>query len=287
MKRFRLIAVTDARRLLPRAAALSLSMAAACGVARAQEPIQAIRLREIKDLDRLDPDWIMGICNLPGLACNKVDEPKLYERKTASGVDYYAVMVNRTISRLVMTAPGQWQVLNLWRFDTYPTPPKAEGTGDPRMLDIHPALYPAAPDLWAVALLSGTTESYSGGGASFSKADFVLLDPKAPEITQTQRLHAAIPFSCSKQVRACFSEKDYKKNMPRCHDESSGFLTLKYASATAGKFYEWTATWHETAWPAGTPKSAQTKTRTVAVLVPGQNTAAIDAFPFCDGGPAE
>lgn len=42
-------------------------MAALIGGAQAQERLQAVRLKEIKDLDRLDPDWIMGICNLPGL----------------------------------------------------------------------------------------------------------------------------------------------------------------------------------------------------------------------------
>lgn len=284
---FRLLSSKHAARLKVKVAALSILMMAACGIAQAQESFQAIRLKAITDLDRLDPNWIMGICNLPGLECNKVEEPKLYEHKTAAGAEYYAVMVNRTISRLAMKAPGQWQVLNLWSFEKYPTPSKPEGAGDPRMLDIHPALYPAAPDLWAIALLSATTESYSGGGANFTKADFVLLDPKASDVTEEQRLHAAIPFSCSKQVRACFSEKDYKKNMPRCHDESSGFLTLTYAASPTGKLYEWTATWHETVWRAGTPKSAQTKTQTVAALVPGQDPAARDAFPFCDGGPVE
>lgn len=287
MRRFRLPTLEYASRLAMRIAVLSASIMAASGVSQAQEPIQAIRLKEIKDLDKLDPDWIMGMCNLPGLECNKVEEPKLYERKTETGAEYYAVMVNKTISRLVMKAPGQWEVLNVWNFEKYPAPSKPEGSGDPRMLDIHPALYPAAPDLWAVAILSNQPESYSGGGASFSKADFVVLDPKASEVTEKQRLHAAVPFSCSKQVRACFSEKDYKKNMPRCHDESSGFLTLKYDPLSSGKFHRWTATWHETVWPAGTPKSAQTKTQNTAVLVPGQTTAALDDFPFCDGGPAD
>jgi hypothetical protein len=287
MRRFRLPTLKDASRLALGIAVLSAPITAACGTAHAQETIQAVRLKEIKDLDKLDPDWIMGMCNLPGLECNKVEEPKLYERKTGAGAEYYAVMVNKTISRLAMKAPGQWEVLNVWNFEKYPAPSRPEGSGDPRMLDIHPALYPAAPDLWAIALLSTQMESYSGGEAGFNKADFVVLDPKASVVTEKQRLYAAVPFSCSKQVRACFSEKDYKKNMPRCHDESSGFLTLKYEPSPSGRFYRWTATWHETAWPAGTPKSAQTKTQTTAVLVPGQSTAALDDVPFCDGGPAD
>ncbi|WP_133239287.1 hypothetical protein [Microvirga sp. KLBC 81] len=268
-----------------RAAALSALIMAACGIAQAQEPIQAIRLREIKNLDKLDPNWIMGLCNLPGLECNKVEEPKLYERKTATGAEYYAVMVNKTISRLVMRAPGQWEALNVWNLAKFPAPPKAEGAGDPRLLDIHPALYPVAPDLWAVAVLSNTSESYSGGGAAFKTADFVVLDSKASEVTEKQRLFAAVPFSCTKTVRACFSEKEYKKS-PHCHDESTGFLALKFAPSSTGGLHDWTATWHETVWPGGVPKTAQTTTRTVAVLKPGKQAVAPGMFPFC-GGPVD
>jgi hypothetical protein len=65
------------------------------GSAYAQSQPQAVRLREIKDLDKLDANWIMGICNLPGLECNKVEAPRLFERKTNTGREFYALMVNR------------------------------------------------------------------------------------------------------------------------------------------------------------------------------------------------
>lgn len=256
---------------------------AACGIAHAQEPIQAVRLREIKDLDKLDPNWIMGMCNLPGLECNKVEKPKLYEHKTAAGAEYYAVMVNRTISRLVMKAPGQWQLLNRWDFSKYLLPPEEDGSG-PRMIDIHPALYPAGFGLWAVAVLNSKTEGYSGGGAEFVMADFVTLDPEVWDIGEQQRRFRAVPFSCSKTVRACFTEKEYKTS-PHCQDESSGYLTLKFAMTPASRFYDWTATWHETSWPAGVPRTGRIKTQTAAVLKPGKQAVAADTFPFCDGGP--
>jgi hypothetical protein len=259
---------------------------AACGSAQAQSPLTAIRLKEIKDLDRLDPDWIMGMCNLPGLECNKVEEPRLFERKTESGTEYYALMEGRTLSRLVMKAPGQWQLLNRWSFENYPFAPREDGSDEPTMIDIHPALYPAGPDLWAVAVLTSRTEGYSGGGAQFVTADFVALDPKATDVGEKQRLFSAVPFSCSKTVRACFTPKDYKTS-PHCQDETTGFLTLKFTPSSSGSLYDWAATWNQTSWPAGVPKSAQTKTQVVAALKRGQQAVAPDTFAFCEGGAAD
>lgn len=254
--------------------------------AQAQTQPQPVRLREIKDLDKLDPNWIMGMCNLPGLDCNKVEVPRLFERKTDKGVEYYATLEGLALARLTMNAPGQWQILDRWSFANYPlTPRKDEEKGSYSQINMHPALYPVGPDQWAIAVLTDITESYSGGGASFTKADFVMLDPKASEIGEKQRLLAGIPFSCQKSIRACFSEKEYKTSA-NCHEESSGYLTLKVAPSPSGGFYDWTATWHETVRPGGTPKATQTKTQKVAELKLGAQATAPD-FPFCEGGPAE
>jgi hypothetical protein len=262
-------------------AAMSLTIAGA----QAQTQPQAVRLREIKDLDKLDPNWIMGMCNLPGLECNKVEVPRLFERKTDKGVEYYATLEGLALARLTMNAPGQWQLLDRWSFANYPlTPRKNEENGSTSQISMHPALYPVGPDQWAIAVLTDISETYSGGGASFTKADFVMLDPKVSEISEKQRLLAGIPFSCQKSIRACFSEKDYKTSA-NCHEESSGYLTLKVTHA-AGNFYDWTATWHETVRPGGTPKATQTKTQKVAALKLGAQSAVPD-FTFCEGGPAQ
>ncbi|MCG7391432.1 hypothetical protein MHY87_00735 [Microvirga sp. ACRRW] len=268
---------------------LFLLLAAVCilgiqSTAQAQSQLQAVRLREIKDLDKLDPNWIMGVCNLPGLECNKVEVPRLFERKTETGREFYAVMVNRTISRLEMKAPGQWQLLNRWSFEKYPLPTAQDGS-EARMIDIHPALYPAGPGLWAVAVLDDKLESYSGGGAQFVIADFVTLDPAITDIDEDQRKFGNIPFSCNKTVRACFTEKEHKTS-PHCHDESTGYLTLKYAATTASRYYDWTATWNETSWPAGVPLSKEKTTQQTLALKPDSKSEAFDAFAFCDGGPA-
>jgi hypothetical protein len=262
--------------------AMSLTVAGA----QAQTQPQAIRLREIKDLDKLDPNWIMGMCNLPGLECNKVEVPRLFERKTDKSVEYYATLEGLALARLTMNAPGQWQLLNRWSFTNYPlTPRKDEEKGSTSQINMHPALYPVGPDQWAIAVLTDISETYSGGWASFTKADFVLLDSKVADIGEKQRLLASIPFSCQKAIRACFSEKDYKTSA-NCHEESSGYLTLKVALTSAGAIYDWTATWHETVRPGGTPKATQTKTQKVATLKLGAQGAAPD-FPFCEGGPAQ
>lgn len=255
--------------------------------AQTQTQPQAIRLREIKDLDKLDPDWIMGMCNLPGLECSKVDVPRLFERKAESGVEYYATMEGLALARLVMKAPGQWQLLNLWSFADYPlVPRKDEEAGSYAQIDIHPALYPAGPNLWAIAVLKRQTESYSGGGAEFVTADFVAIDPKISKVGEKQRLFGAVPFNCTKTVRACFNPKEYKTS-PHCDDESSGFLTLKFSPSSTAAPYEWTATWHETVWPSGVSKAAQTKTDSTAVLKPGKQSVTPGAFAFCQGGPVD
>ncbi len=276
-----------ASRLTLGAASLALSVFAACGAVKAQEPIQAIRLKEIKDIDKLDPNWIMGLCNLPGLTCSKVDVPRLFERKLKSGVEYYATLEGLSLARLAMKAPGQWQLLNLWRFADYPlVPRKDEEAGSYSQIDMHPALYPIGPDLWAIAVLKSQRESYSGGGAEFVTADFVALDPKVTEVREAQRIFGAVPFSCSKMIRACFSEKEYKTS-PHCHDESDGHLTLKFTPSAAGQAYDWTATWHDTSWPSGVPMKAQTKTQTTAALKPGKEAVSPGTFDFCMGGPAD
>jgi len=255
------------------------------GSAHAQSQPQAIRLREIKDLAKLDPNLIMGICNLPGLECNKVEAPRLFERKTEAEREFYAVTANRTISRLTMKASGQWELLHRWSFDKYPLPMSADGS-EARMIDIHPALYPTGSGMWAVAVLNRTTESYSGGGAEFVTADFITLDPETLDVGEAQRRFGGVPFSCSKMVRACFTEKEYKTS-PHCHGENNGYLMLRYTANPTSPYYDWTATWNETSWPAGVTQSAQKTTRKTLALKPGSQSVAPDAFAFCAGGPAD
>lgn len=174
---------------------------------------------------------------------------------------------------IVEDAPGEARRIRQWDFSGYAhsASPVADG-GDPPPLRIYPALYPLPQGRIAVAIVSEAREMYSGGGASFEIADFVELgsDP-APR----RAVYASVPFSCSKMVRACFGLKEYDTS-PHCHDEYSGYLTIRFPAQG-----NWQFTWHETDWPAHVRASKKTTTRT-PFSVPGQPSK----VPFCDGGPA-
>ena len=161
-----------------------------------------------------------------------------------------------------------------WDFTehAHTTPPVADGGSAPP-LEIHPALYPAGRSAHAIALVSETREMYSGGGASFRTADFVVLD------ADRTLAYGAVPFSCSKMVRACFSERDYARG--HCHDESSGSLTIRYPEGEG----RWLFHWRETEWPAFAPRSRAATERVAFRIAPG-NTRRPASVGFC-GGPFE
>lgn len=173
-----------------------------------------------------------------------------------------------------------------WDFSTYrhSRAQPGHGTGEP--LEIHPAFYPAGDGGYAVALVSRQREAYSGGGADFAFADFVTLssDPK-PRTAAYALRYAGVPFSCSKMMRACFDEREYKTSS-HCHHEMNGYLTIQFpprGSAEAG----WSFTWHQTDWPAHVGKNRLHHTRSRFTL-PAHAAAGDKALPanvsFC-GGP--
>jgi hypothetical protein len=142
---------------------------------------------------------------------------------------------------------------------------------------VYPALYPAGPGTWAVALVSDLHESYSGGGATFSIADFVVL-PDGADAGPPTALYAGVTFSCSKLIRACFTEEDYRRRGDKCHDEFDGFLTLEYAPSTSPGRYAWTAVWHE--------RSDGSRHVVPLPLTGGDVSCAFSKIGVCDGGPA-
>lgn len=151
------------------------------------------------------------------------------------------------------------------------------GNGDVQQqpLSLAPALYPLADGRWAAAVLWSVTEGYSGGGASFQIADFVPVEGSK---FSDGLAHAGVPFSCTKMVCACFSEKEYKTS-PHCYDESAGSLRIAYAAPSRpGGGYGWSYTWRQTDWEAHEPVRA-TYTSVVRFIDVGS-----DAAPFC-GGP--
>lgn len=157
-------------------------------------------------------------------------------------------------------------------------------------LQIYPALYPltqSSDSAFAIALVVENSEMYSGGGAFFSVADFVALETKPANFGLAfSRAYSAVPFSCSKMVRACFAEKEYQ-NSRHCHDEYDGTLQIVLPAAASAR-KGWTFVWRANEWPAHVAKSKTKSTRTKFTLPfgePKQWPAQLpNAVPFCGGG---
>ncbi len=177
----------------------------------------------------------------------------------------------------------------VWDFSAYrPSVPSAADAGTPPALRLHPALYPVGASGQAVAIVSSTREMYSGGGANFEFADFVALDAAgATSMKVAKVIYAAVPFACSKTVRACFSQREHKRS-PHCTDDSEGHLTIGFGD-NAGVAPAWSFRWHEQSWPANVARSRQQSTRSTFAVPAGPrdvaNGAAAESASFC-GGPA-
>lgn len=188
-------------------------------------------------------------------------------------------------ARPMLIVVREAQVAHYWDFAdyTHTRPPSGANPGEP--LEIYTALYPADDGRYAIALVRRHGEMYSGGGAGFAYADFVLLNTADPADKANTRLYASVPFSCSKMVRACFFEREYKTS-PHCHDEMSGYLTLQFPVRVDGP--RWAFTWHQTDWPAHVVKARARRTQTRFTLPSAPNTGDPGTLPknvsFC-GGP--
>ena len=211
----------------------------------------------VKKPEALDPQWRNHLCALLPQPCNP-QSVNLYRPRGAAANDFVALSEEPLVmARIQRDAGRAWRLGTLHDFRGYAASLKKEGDADarePRLL-IAPALYPLADGQWAAAVLQTVSEMYSGGGASFDTADFVPLDSPAKAARE------GIPFACSKMIRACFSEKDYRHSK-HCHDESSGSLRIAYGDAAQpGAPYDWQYTWLQSEWPQDTPQSATTTTR--------------------------
>lgn len=156
--------------------------------------------------------------------------------------------------------------VHAWDFSGYvhSVPPMADAGGAAGKLEIHPALYPVGVSDYAVALLSSVSEGYSGGGARFDHADFLQLNMDQKANYKFSVAYAAVPFFCSKTIRACFSEKEYKTS-PHCSDESSGTLRIRYPDRDAST--GWKFSWTQNEWPSNVKKN-QASTATVPFAIP-------------------
>jgi hypothetical protein len=235
----------------------------------------------------VDPGWKAVACAAVEGGCGADDDAaKLYSAGNLAPGDYYAVLLSGpTLLTLSVDAAKHWRIKARWSLGDY-TPTADGGGGDradpPRLF---PALYPLGPGDWGVALLTSRSEMYSGGGASVETADFVSLKAIAASAKAAKPVYGGVPFSCSKMIRACFSEQEYKTSK-HCHDESTGSLRIRYAPAKPGATrHGWTFVWSETDWPQDTPESkASHEISTIDIPPGGVFDTSNGGFPYCDGG---
>ena len=231
--------------------------------------------------ERIDAQWQARLCALLPQPC-KSDTLALYTPRGAAAGDFVVLGTEPLAMARLRRIGTAWQLLSTHDFTGYrhsmaDAPRDADADSfSPPTLSLAPALYPLGPDRWAAAVLWTTIASYSGGGAGYSTADFVALDPQAGA---ARTVHAGIPFSCSVTIRACFSEKEYAQS-PHCHDETEGSLRIGYQEGGqdrgAGDF-RWRFTWAESSWLANQPESS--KRRTTLRF----SDTSTDTVSFCEG----
>ena len=259
-------------------ACIALGLSALLGTPAAFAAAQSVGvpLKPVK----LSPEAAAALCARVQPACT-ADSVGLYgDAKAQTGWRYYL---------LDSSAPQVWvsqdSAFTEPRFWSYKVPHQDEGESTNWRL--YPALYRTGT-AWAWAVVSYRSRAYSGGGDRFEVADFVAFDwGDAPRVH-----YAAIPFSCSSLVRACFAEKDYEagRKVGHCHDENWGHLRIHQGQrpATADD-PAWQFVWHQTDWPAFVPKT-KAKSQTTVLPVkhgqpsqPGAHTTTANSELMCGG----
>ncbi|MBY4714811.1 hypothetical protein [Burkholderia cepacia] len=267
-----------------------LAVSAAQATAEANEA-RAIPFVEVAKAAVPDRDWIPRVCQLVSAPCGTAGQPSdaskapsLYRVRNDAPGNYYAILPGPQLLKVSFASATGWKVLQRWDFSDYQPTDRVDGDGEAPPLGIYPALYPLGSERFAVAVLAGWSESYSGGGGSWENADFVELRPNGGH-AGTPRI-SKLPFSCDKQIRACFSEREYQHS-PHCSEDFDGSLRLRFVpGASAGKL-DWIATWKETHWPGLKPKSTTEHTSVSVTLPAGQDPVAAgkalrDKVSFCE-----
>jgi hypothetical protein len=266
---------------------LALVAVATGSLARIDDKPRAIVFQSVKSADA---GWRTVACAAVEGGCGEgaggQEGAALYRAPGADPDNYYAILLSGpTLLTLSVDATKHWRVKEKWSLQGYaPTADDEVGdlAGPPHLF---PALYPLGPGDWGVALLTGHSEMYSGGGANVEVADFISLKAVAASAQPAKPVYGGVPFSCSKMIRACFSEQEYKTSK-HCHDEFTGALRIRYATAAPGTArHGWTFVWSETDWPQDTLQSKAThETSTLDIPPGGVFNPSSGAFPFCDGG---
>ncbi|HEY8089979.1 MAG TPA: hypothetical protein VIF09_19090 [Polyangiaceae bacterium] len=148
----------------------------------APAPIAARPLKPLPGSKETLEGWRSRLCALPDLACSP--DPTQLSLYSAAGDPpdaAWAILASDPLLAKLHRSQrsGAWVVEQTWDLAPYA---RSQGSrfGE-NAVAIHPALYPVGPGVWAVALVEQVHEMYSGGGADFEFADFVVLtDARAP-----------------------------------------------------------------------------------------------------------
>jgi hypothetical protein len=238
-------------------------------------PIAAKRLVPMAGPKAQIEGWKRELCGRPELGCADAPESLALYRAAGDPPDAAWGIVSGSPALVKLRGRGgAWTVERTWDFSDYPHSETSRGCGNEASTRIYPALYPVGPAYWAVALLADICDGFAGGGASYAFADIVVLgDADAPVVA----LYRGLPFSCSKDLRACFTEEEYRRKGAKCRDVHRGFLTLQYAPSASPARYTWTAVWHE----------EEDGRRSTVPLPPagGDVSCRFAGAAICDGGP--
>ncbi|WP_175970007.1 hypothetical protein [Burkholderia sp. BCC0322] len=267
-----------------------LAASTANAAAEANEA-RAVPLVEVANTAAPDRDWPRKVCELASASCGAAGQsgdadsaPSLYRARNDAAGLYYAILPGPQLLQVSFASGTGWKVVRQWDFSDYPLTDRVEGDGEPPPLRIYPALYPLGGERFAVAVLAGWSESYSGGGGSWENADFVELRPDGGH-ARTPRA-AKLPFSCSKHIRACFTEHDYRHS-PHCSEDFDGSLRLRFVPGASAGSLDWIATWKESHWPGQEPRGKTGHTSVSVTLPAGRDPVAAgnalrDKIPFCE-----
>lgn len=257
----------------------------------APNEIHAVPFVQVANAAVPDPDWQDKVCQLASATCGATagqssdrEPPALYRVKDDPPGTYYAILPGPQLLKMTFASATRWKVLQQWNFSDYRAADRVDGDGDEPPLEIYPALYPLGSDRFAVAVLAGWTESYSGGGGSWENADFVELLQDGGHAS-TPRV-AKLPFNCDKSIRACFSEHDYKSSS-HCSEDFHGSLRLRFVPGASAGQLDWIATWKESLWPGLKPQDKTEHTSVSVTLPAGKDPAAAGAslrnkVAFCE-----
>lgn len=217
---------------------------------------------------------IKSVCADPPTTICNPSTTRAWMRRGASRHEHL-FLIDDSMPKLIeldMSDPAHPSVFHSWDFFSYRHSRSASDEEQSEKLSIFPALYPVGVNEYAVAILKHSKEMYSGGGAWFETADFVILN----DDSERAALYASVPFSCDKWIRACFSEEDYKKK-DSCHDNYSGSLRIAFPESPDPN-PSWRFTWLE-------------NDVSIKFSVPpygvGKPLGPVTSVPFCEGGPAE